>query len=120
MKQSQSTESATLDLLKAVPLLPKPQLRSSLRDSIVKLLSEESPTAVRRQAILALATVPKEQAETFQLLAPFLTNEQLRTSAVRTTLKIPQDQRDAETAGQLVAELVDFAEQTSRRRPHHR
>ena len=45
LKQSQANESAMLDLLKAVPLLPQPQLRSSLRDSIVELLGEENPNS---------------------------------------------------------------------------
>lgn len=112
LKQSQADESATLDFLQAVPLLPKPQLRSSLREPIVKLLMEGNPVPVRKEAIAALATVPKDQAETFQLLAPFLGNAELRFAAVRTMLKIPPKERDPETSARLVAGLVDFAEQT--------
>ncbi|MEO8497590.1 MAG: plastocyanin/azurin family copper-binding protein, partial [Planctomycetota bacterium] len=103
---------ATLDYLEAVPLVPTAEARGSLRTSIVGLLGEATPPNVRQAAITALASVPADVESNFQIVAPFVGEDQFRTVAVRTLLRIPKNKRDAQTAQQLVDVLVRHAETT--------
>jgi putative heme-binding domain-containing protein len=105
-------ESATLDWLDAVPLVPNAKLRSELRDAVVLLVSKEHSNKVRVAAINALRSIPSEQDKTFELIARLMTEDELRDAAVRTLLKIPADQRSQETGQKLVDLLVKHAEQT--------
>ncbi|MCZ6794398.1 MAG: plastocyanin/azurin family copper-binding protein [Planctomycetota bacterium] len=105
-------ESATLDWLAAVSLVPKPGLRSGLREQVAGLIDVAQPTNIRRAAIQAIASVPGGQAETFQLIAPLAADAKLRAAAVRTLLTIPVKQRDPGTSRALVDLLVRHAEET--------
>lgn len=106
------SESATLDWLAAVPLVAQPELRGNLRDQVTALIDKTQPTAVRRAAVEAIAHVPVQQDESFQLVAAVIDNTDLRSTAVSTLLEIPANQRDAETSRQLVDFLVKHAEET--------
>jgi len=104
--------NATLDYLAAVPLVPTPEARGSLRESVVGLLGEKAPANVRKAAITALASVPANVEANFQIVAPFVADDAFRTPAVRTLLRIAKDKRDAATSKQLVEVLVKHAETT--------
>ncbi len=109
---AQGEESATLDWLAAVPLVPKPELRSGLRERIAAWIDASHSNEIRRAAVEAIASVPDGQAETFQLIAPLLADANLRSAAVRTLLTIPANQRDPDTSDTLVEFLVKHAEAT--------
>ncbi len=105
-------ETLTLDWLAAVSLIPGADQRSMLREPIVALIHETDSTAVKRAAVEAMAFVPKNQSETFDLIAPLVSDPELRTAAVRTLLKIPDPQRSQPTSARLVNALVEHAETT--------
>ena len=109
---ARATESGWLAWLNAVSLVPAGELRNSLREKVVASLDEDVSDIVRSEAIRALATIGAKQDESFQTLAKFVPVDQFRTVAVRSMLKIPDESRDAATAQQLSAFLVDFAEKT--------
>ncbi len=110
--RAQANESAKLDWLSAVSFIPKPNVRSALRDHIVGLISGQEPDEVRSAAIAAIASVPAEQSATFDLVAPLVSKPPLRDVAIRTLLRIPQGQRDSGTSLKLIDELVNNAEAT--------
>ncbi len=105
-------QTSTLDWLAAVALVPRPKMRSELRDEIVGLLAGSQPIEVRAAAIEALASVPTQQDDTFRRVAPTVAHGKLRTSAVRTLLRVPTDQRDPAVSAKLVDALVTYAEAT--------
>lgn len=104
--------AATLDYLRAVALVPKADVRAGLRTAVVESLADSNSTAVRRAAIVALASIPAEYDATFRLLAPYVANKEFKTAAVRTLLTIPPKRRDRKTALAVVGILVKQAEQT--------
>ena len=109
---AQRDSSSTLDWLASIPLIPDPKLRSSLRQPVVALLAQTQPVEVRRAAIEAIALIPTGQAENFQLVAPLVSNEAFRTSAIRTLLRIPPTFRDPPTCQRVADALVEYAEST--------
>jgi len=104
------------DFLTAVPLVPGSKTRAALRERVVSCLKGSQPLNVRRAAIEALAFVPAQPAENFQLVAPFVGNRRLRNAAVRTLSRIPKKHRPAKAATQVVSTLVKLAESTPARR----
>jgi len=109
---AKNDEAKILDWLACVPLVPKPGVRSRLRDTVVELIGDAYPKPVQRAAIEALAFVPAEQNKNFQLIAPFVSNKDFRTTAIRTLLRIPKEQRDPQTCEPLAVTLVRHAEAT--------
>jgi putative heme-binding domain-containing protein len=105
-------EQAQLAFLSAIELVPNVNKRSSLRDQVVSILGQSDATPIKREAISALSFIRDGQDATFKLVAPFFADPELRNSAVKTLLKVPAKQRNAETSLQLVSSLVDHAEQT--------
>ena len=105
-------DQAKLDWLSAVELVPGDSRRAALRAPVVDLVEQTDAVAIRRAAVQAIASVPGDEEETFQLIAPLVGEPQLRTVAVRTLLKIPDSKRDAGTCAALAAQLVAYAEQT--------
>ncbi len=105
-------EQAQLAFLSAIELVPNVNKRSALRDQVVSLLGQSDATPIKRAAISALSYIPDEQDATFLLVAPFFADDELRTSAVKTLLKVPADQRSTAASLELVNSLVDHAEQT--------
>ncbi|APZ95415.1 c-type cytochrome [Fuerstiella marisgermanici] len=110
--QAKQNESARLDYLAAVSLVPQGPLRNSLRDNVVASLDDAQPKAVRVAAIRALATISDQQPDSFQRLADFVPNVDFRTPAVRSLLKLPPEARDEATSRTLVKILVQHAEDT--------
>ncbi|MBW3599439.1 MAG: HEAT repeat domain-containing protein, partial [Planctomycetes bacterium] len=100
------------DFLAAAPLIPSRAIRASLRDRVLECLADSQSIAVRRAAIEALASIPTQQSETFQLIAPLVASPKLREAAVDTLLQIPKDQRPGDAAAQVVEILVKHAEAT--------
>ncbi|MEZ6123935.1 MAG: plastocyanin/azurin family copper-binding protein [Planctomycetaceae bacterium] len=107
---AQKNDASRVAWLSAVRLVPTAR-RSVLRTHVVELLNSAT-IAVRAQALTSLVVIPAEQAETFQRVASFVSEPELRTAAVRGLLKVADEFRDAATASQLVAVLTQHAEQT--------
>lgn len=108
---TQNTASK-LAWLQAVTLLPQGDLRSSERSHVVFLLNDDQDQAVRLSAIRTLSRIKTELTESFNRLADFVTQEDLRAAAVSSLLNIPHEARPADTSAEVVAFLVDFAEAT--------
>ncbi|MCG8649973.1 MAG: c-type cytochrome, partial [Pirellulales bacterium] len=106
------SEQAMLDWLEAISLIPKPATRDELRDPIVALVRKSDSMPIRRAAIGALAFIPRDQSQTFDLIAPLVSQPKLRAMAVKTLLKIPPGKRSPATCAQLAKVLVEHAEQT--------
>ncbi len=104
--------AAKVDFLKAVPMLGSAKTRNSLRKSLLDLCDASEPVAVRRASIAALATISDEQAETFRLVANFVTEPKLRRVSIKTILKLPREVRDEKTATMLAEFLTKLAETT--------
>lgn len=98
--------------LSAVSLVPRGKLRDSLRPAVVEMLNAKQNDAVRSKAIQVLAGIDENQGSSFQLLADFVPQSEFRTVAVRSLLKIPDDQRGPAISQKLVTILVDHAEST--------
>jgi len=104
------------DFLAAVPLVRAARLRAELRDEVLDCLAASQPIDVRRAAVAALAHVPAQERENFELVAPLVANGRLRAAAVSTLASIPKRQRPAEAAAQVVKTLVGYAKKTPARR----
>lgn len=109
--ESAEAQGKHADLLNAVALIPMADVRGGLHEKVVALL--DSPDLeTQAAAIRSLASVPAKQAETFLRVADLIDNDSLRTTAVKTLLSVPVQQRDSTASLQLIGWLVDFAEKT--------
>ncbi|MGB7344538.1 MAG: c-type cytochrome [Pirellulaceae bacterium] len=109
---AEAGDEAKLDYLASVPLLPDASKRSAQRERIVGLM-KESKASVKNGAITALASVGEKYDETFELVAPYISQDGFRDAAVRTLLKVPAKHRSEATSRGLVATLVKHAEDTA-------
>tara|TARA_R110002049_G_scaffold2750_4_gene21985 strand:+ start:165312 stop:167237 length:1926 start_codon:yes stop_codon:yes gene_type:complete len=109
--QAQSDSESKIDWASSIPLLPKPELRIAARDRLAGLITDDD-ARVRAAAITAIASVPAKQAETFELVAPLVSDDGLRRVVVQTLLRVPAKLRGAETSADLAATLVNHAETT--------
>lgn len=107
-----ASQTATLDYLSAISLVPKAEARGEQREQVIGLLSDDNDPAIRKAAIVAIASVPANVEGNFKAVAPFVSNGDFRTVAVRTLLNVPKNRRDQQTAGELVQVLVNYAETT--------
>ncbi|WP_442507623.1 plastocyanin/azurin family copper-binding protein [Novipirellula sp. SH528] len=105
-------DASTLAWLDAVGLVPDSQQRRELRGHIVEQIQDANSETVRNAAITEIANIPSQPSETFDLLAPFVSDPTYRSAAVRTLLRVPVKQRPLQTSQALVATLVDLAEST--------
>ncbi len=112
IRRALASTSGKRDWLAAVSLLPQSAQRARQRGTIVELLDASQPADVRRAAITTLRHVPNEQAETFELIAPFVADKEYQVAAIRTMLKVPPEQRGEATSAKLVEMLVKQAETT--------
>lgn len=113
LQLAQRDQQSTLDWLASVQLVPDAETRSSVREPVVGLLKQSDQSDIRKAAVAALAHIPGDQQQTFELVATLVGNPQLRTAAVRTLLTIPAEQRDRSASAEAVEELVNYAEQTA-------
>lgn len=112
IEHTSEAEADKLDWLAAMALVPDDRVRGEQLDAVISLLSASQPKAVREAAIAALAFMPEKDADMFRLIAPFLSDEDFRTTAVRTLLSIPPDAQPSDLSGSLVETLVGQAEAT--------
>jgi putative heme-binding domain-containing protein len=103
--------AAKLAFLKSIELIPGQERRSKLRDQVVELLADDA-TDIKQAATLALSFIADKQESTFELIAPLVADNQLRDAAVTTLLKVPADQRAADSSLHVVSLLVEHAETT--------
>ncbi|MFK8114007.1 MAG: c-type cytochrome [Rubripirellula sp.] len=106
-----NSSDAKLAFLNSIDLVPGKNKRAAFRDQVAPLLVDKQ-TNVRRAAISALGFIASKQDETFQLVAPLISETKLRAAAVTTLLKVPQKQRDPDSSRELVRFLVKHAEDT--------
>ncbi|MCR9199030.1 MAG: plastocyanin/azurin family copper-binding protein [Planctomycetaceae bacterium] len=111
-QQAQVSADARVSYLAAVSLVPAGDLRDSLRDNVVSCLADDQDVAVRAAAIRTMATFGVARENTFERLADLVSQEALRTPAVRSLLKIPAAQRPVAAAKSLTNVLVKIAEAT--------
>jgi len=111
-QQAQMSADARSAYLSAVSLVPAGDLRDSLRTHVVSCLADDQEVGVRAAAIRTMASFGVDQENTFDRLADLVSQEALRTPAVRSLLKIPATQRPVAAANSLTAVLVDYAEAT--------
>lgn len=105
-------DSARLDWLASIELVPDDARRATLLDSVISHLDDSHPVEVRRAAIAALSFIPKGQDKIFRLVASLVADETFRTTAIHTLLRIPREKRPADSAKRLVNTLVELAEAT--------
>lgn len=106
-------DTARLDWLAAVALVPEESVRAEQFDSVAQLLDEGNAPPVRKAAIAALAFTPGRPEEIAHLVAPLVPEEAFRTTAIRTLLSIPKESRPADVSAPLVDVLVNLAEATA-------
>lgn len=104
-------DAALVAMLESLALLPQANDRNAMRQAVVDLLANPSPS-VSLAAITALGLIPENSSDSFRRLAPFVTDPDLRTAAVRSMLEIPNENRDSDVASTLVDSLVKLAEAT--------
>ncbi len=109
--QAGTSQTAMVDWLSAIRLVPAASSRVELRSQVLAALEADN-VDVQTAAIRALASIPAQQDETFAVIAPLVQQPKLRAAAVSTALQVPVDQRKAQVAAELLAALVDYAEQT--------
>ncbi|MDE0862372.1 MAG: plastocyanin/azurin family copper-binding protein [Rubripirellula sp.] len=105
-------QSGQLAFLKAITLIPDAKQRSPFRQRVLGLLDRSGNQQIKNAAITAIGSLTNNQAESFVLLGPLITDDSLRASTVRSMLKIPIKERDSETSMQVTRFLVDLAEKT--------
>lgn len=97
--------------LAAIELVPQPERRNSLRESILAWLSHDN-VEVQRAAILALQGISKDRKSVYSVLAPKVVQSELREAVVETLLTIQKDDRNAKQSANVVDFLVKLAEDT--------
>ena len=109
---AKTSDDAMVDFLSAIPLVPNNTQRSSLREPIAGNVADASSIAVKQAAVRAIGFVSKDQAATFDLVAPLVADKQLRDAAVKTLLRIPEKSRGEKASGKIAKTLVELAEKT--------
>ncbi len=109
---SAESQKTTLDLLAAAKLIPTRPQRALLWDSCMDYLDKRHPAEVRIAAITALAHIPAHPKETFEKIAPFVSEAKFQPAAVRTLLGIPKEDRTPKVIAELASVIVKHAETT--------
>ncbi len=109
---AQASEQAAIDMLVAITLLGDSRTRDSLRDDVLKFLTDDQPITVKQQAVRALATIASQAADKFTRLVKLMDVADLRDEAVRALLTVPATERDPKLAAQLSEALINLAEAT--------
>jgi putative heme-binding domain-containing protein len=112
MDKLTENQSGQLAFLDAIPMLPETAQRVAFRSRVVRLLETSKNNRLSNAAIRTLGFIPNEAADTFSRLTPLITNDQLRTSTVRTLLTVPVKERAADVSLNATNFLVDLAEKT--------
>lgn len=112
LQAAEESDEGRLDLLGGVVMTRQAKTRNQLRNSIVEWTKKGQDSNLRRAAIGALGYLTAGRTQTFDLVAAYFDEPALRTAAVKTMLRIPSANREAETARALLNKLVEFAEQT--------
>lgn len=108
---ARSTPDGMRLLLQATPHVPNPNARKPLRSAVLAQLQSDD-VEVRRAAIVALGSIPAEITDTYARLAARIADVPTRPSVLKTLLKLDA-KRGTASAPQLLADLVDIAEQTA-------
>ena len=112
MDKLTENQSGQLAFLDAIPMLPETAQRVAFRSRVVRFLETSKNNRLSNAAIRTLGFIPNEAADTFSRLTPLITNDQLRTSTVRTLLTVPVKERAADVSLNATNFLVDLAEKT--------
>lgn len=104
--------ASTMDLLRALPMVPAEQARNTMRDRLMSLVDDSPSTDLRATAIAALRHVTEQRDDTFRRLASLIPQPELRPAVVTTLLSIPAEQRDQAVSSEVLESLVKLAEET--------
>ena len=107
-----TSQAGKIAFLKAITMLPNAKRRDIFRPRVVELLESSSDARISNAAIRALGYIQSEGTDSFARLATLLSDDQLRIEVIRTMLKVPAKQRDAEASLKTASFLVDLAERT--------
>lgn len=110
--EGSTNEEAMADLMVAVPMIPTSDQRAELRDVTIAAIQEKRAASTRRSAITALASIPADQADSFQTIAPLASDSKYRDAAIAALNKIPTPFRDQVTSEKLLGRLLAYAQRT--------
>ena len=106
---AEGLETGYIDLLNGVPLIPELAVQGVLYSRIEGLLVAAPTAAVRRVALLTLASMPGHEAETFVLLTSLVRVEDDRDAAIAGLLQVPSGFWAATAMPELAGSLVEYA-----------
>ncbi|RMG37225.1 MAG: azurin [Planctomycetota bacterium] len=102
-------QTRTVDLLEAVALIRRADVRTGLRQPVHELVTRgRVARPVRKAAIRALAEIPARETENFRAIAAHLDDPALRVTAARALLRIPTDAWPKEDAERILQRLIAY------------
>ncbi|MBI5774471.1 MAG: HEAT repeat domain-containing protein [Verrucomicrobia bacterium] len=104
-----SSSGALADFIASLPLMLDQDLRVKAYDRVKPLLDGSSDAAVRRAAIRAAVSIPKNQAETFAALTVMIQKRELVAAAAQGIRVLPRAAWPKEQAGVAATALVAWA-----------
>ena len=110
-EKAANSESAQLDLLRAIPLLDDHQKVLGLYPAIQPLMFS-GPTALRPAAIIALGFVPGPGVERFANFSRLIQQGEHRDAAIRSMLRIPREEWPIADAQSLAPRVLEIATNT--------
>ena len=112
LKHTEKGVETRRDYLNAMELIPSKKTRLTQRPTIVRFLRESEQPELHGDALRALAQVITPADNTFELAAPFVSQEPLRNAAVKTMLAVDGKHRPVNPAADVLDFLVGLAEST--------
>ena len=120
---AEKSEADLIALLNGIPLITDRTLRASLYPRVSALLRDASTRGIRRAAMLASASVPGHESNTFSVLASYVHENVERDTAVQALLRLPTEHwlpDRVDDLAQNVLEHLQGADPTERSRPEFR
>jgi len=105
--EAEAKPAQLTDLLLSVPMVRDGSVRSAAYPKVEPLLARAESPEVRRAAIMAIASIPGHEAESFKTIAAFVQNGTERETGIAALEQIPQSFWPKETAATLVGSLLD-------------
>jgi putative heme-binding domain-containing protein len=100
------------DLLSAIPLLPRPELRELFYAPIQELMRPNVPRAQTEAAVLALVSMPAHQAEAFTAAASRIQGGEETAVLVTVLARIPPEKWPKTDLAGLAQTILQYLEQT--------
>ena len=108
---AENSDQGLVDLMKGIAKISDPETLKALRPKIQTVLQATPHSEIRQGAILALASIPGNGKQTFELLASFFRAPGERDAAVQALLNVPADQWPKQQAQELIPAVMDYLQQ---------